>query len=215
MYYPASPARRVAYLLDMPRQPDESCGLAIVVSFFRIGSSRAISAHVTWGAWFGLVIGILVFRVLLWFGSTWDVPDLELIIGDPNRHKRGHCHSLLFDAANLRYLRKQQSTGREGKQKVSFSRLVTGFPSSPSSNAFFFFFWFSFRSWLQWTVSRRSWRPRLRPTRGRAGIHGGWNRGGRSYCGLSEHWFSPWLTSALSFFLLHLPRRDFDVGDGC
>ena len=68
----------------MSRPPDESCGLAIVVSFFRIGSLRAMSAHVTWGTWFGLVIGILIFRVLLGFGSTWDVPDLELVMGDPN-----------------------------------------------------------------------------------------------------------------------------------
>ena len=76
-YYPVSPARRVSYLLDTPRQPDESCGMAIVVSFFRIGSSRAISAQVTWGTWFGLVIGILSFRVLLGFGSTWDVPETQ------------------------------------------------------------------------------------------------------------------------------------------
>ena len=69
-YYPVSPARRVAYLLDKPRQPCESCGLALVVSFLRIDSLRAMSAHVTWGAWFDLVTGILLFRVLLGFGST-------------------------------------------------------------------------------------------------------------------------------------------------
>ena len=83
-YYLVSPARRVAYLLDVPRQPYESCGLALVVLFLRIDSLRAMSAQVTWGAWFGLVIGILLFRVLLGFGSTWGSPDLELIIGDPN-----------------------------------------------------------------------------------------------------------------------------------
>ena len=68
LYYPVSPARRVAYLLDAPRQPCESCGLAIVVSFFLIGSLRAMSAQITWGTWIGLVIGILSFRVLLGFG---------------------------------------------------------------------------------------------------------------------------------------------------
>ena len=31
-----------------------------------------------------IVIGILMLRVLLGFGSTWDVPDLELVMGDPN-----------------------------------------------------------------------------------------------------------------------------------
>ena len=69
-YYPVSSVRRVAYLLDMPRQPHESCGLALVVSFLRIDSLHAMSAEVTWGTWFGLVIGILLFRVLLGFGST-------------------------------------------------------------------------------------------------------------------------------------------------
>ena len=67
-----------------PHQPSESCGLAIVVSFFCIGSLRAMSAQVTWGTWFGLVIGILSFCVLLGFGSTLDGPDLELVMGDPN-----------------------------------------------------------------------------------------------------------------------------------
>ena len=72
LYYPVSPARRVAYLMDMPRQPYESCGLELVVSFLRIDSLRAMSAQVTWGTYFGLVIGILLFRVLLLlgFGST-------------------------------------------------------------------------------------------------------------------------------------------------
>ena len=69
-YYLVSPARRLAYLLDMPRQPNESCGLALVVSFLCIDSLRAMSTHVTWGTWFGLVTGILLFRVLLGFGSA-------------------------------------------------------------------------------------------------------------------------------------------------
>ena len=60
----------MAYLLDRPRQPCESCGLALVVSFLCIDSLRAISAQVTWEEKFGLVIGILLFRVLLGFGST-------------------------------------------------------------------------------------------------------------------------------------------------
>ena len=86
LYYPVSPARRMAYLLDMPRQPYESaCGLALVVSFLRIDSLRALSAQDTWGTLFDLVTDILLFRVLLGFGSTWDGPDLELIMGDPNR----------------------------------------------------------------------------------------------------------------------------------
>ena len=84
-YYPVSPAIRVAYLLDMPRQPCESCGLVLVVSVLRIDSLHAMSAQVTWGAWFDFVTGILLFRALLGFGSTWDGPDLELIMGDPNR----------------------------------------------------------------------------------------------------------------------------------
>ena len=83
-HYPVSPARRVAYLLDMPRQPHEYYGLALVVSFLRIDSLRAMSTQVTWRTWFGLVIGILLFRALLGFGSTWDGPDLELIMGGPN-----------------------------------------------------------------------------------------------------------------------------------
>ena len=70
LYYLVSPARRVAYLLDAPRQPSESCGLALVVSFLRIDPLRAISAQFTWGTWCGVVIGILLFRVLLGFGST-------------------------------------------------------------------------------------------------------------------------------------------------
>ena len=86
-YYLVSPARRVAYLLDAPRQPYEYCGLAIVVSVLRIGSLRAMFVQVTWGTWFGLVIGILLFRVLLGFGSTWDGPDSEMIMGDPNNEK--------------------------------------------------------------------------------------------------------------------------------
>ena len=83
-YHSVNPARRVAYLLDMPRQPYKYCGLALVVSFLHIDSLRAMSAQVTWGTWFGLVIGILLFRVLLGFDSTWDGPDLELIMGDPS-----------------------------------------------------------------------------------------------------------------------------------
>ena len=83
-YYPVNPARRVAYLRDRPYEPYESCGLAVVVSFLRIDSLRTMSAQDTWGAWFDLVTGILLFRVLLRFGSTWDSPDLELIMGDPN-----------------------------------------------------------------------------------------------------------------------------------
>ena len=77
-YYLVSPARRMAYLLDVPHQPYESCGLALVVSL------RAMSAQVTWGTWFDSVTGILLFCVLLGFDSTWDGPDLELIMGDPN-----------------------------------------------------------------------------------------------------------------------------------
>ena len=83
-YYPVNPARRMAYLLDMPRQPCESCGLVLVVSVLRIDSLHAMSAQVTWGAWFDFVTGILLFRALLGFGSTWDGPDFELIVGDPN-----------------------------------------------------------------------------------------------------------------------------------
>ena len=83
-YYPVNPARRMAYLLDMPRQPCESCGLVLVVSVLRIDSLHAMSAQVTWGTWFYLVTGILLFCVLLGSGSTWDGPDLELIMGDPN-----------------------------------------------------------------------------------------------------------------------------------
>ena len=74
-YYPVSPARRVAYLLDMPRQPYESaCGLALVVSFLRIDSLRAMSAQVTWGTWFGLVIGthpVFSCLVRIWFNLRW------------------------------------------------------------------------------------------------------------------------------------------------
>ena len=73
-YYPVSPAKRVAYLLNAPRQPCEYCGLALVVLLLRIGSVRAMSAQVTWGTWFDLVTGILLFRVLLGVGSTWDGP---------------------------------------------------------------------------------------------------------------------------------------------
>ena len=69
-YYPVSPARRVAYLLDAPRQPSEYCGLTIVVLFFRVGSLRAMSGQVTWGTWFGLVMGMVSFRALLRFGSA-------------------------------------------------------------------------------------------------------------------------------------------------
>ena len=85
-YYPVNPARRVAYLLDRPHQPCESCGLALVVLFLRIDSLCAMSAQVTWGASFDLVTGILLFCVLLGFCSTWDGPGLELITGIPTRH---------------------------------------------------------------------------------------------------------------------------------
>ena len=83
-YYPVNPARRVTYLWDRPYKPYESCGLALVVSFLRTDSLSTMSAQDTWGAWFDLVTGILLFRVLLGLGSTWDGPDLELIMGDPN-----------------------------------------------------------------------------------------------------------------------------------
>ena len=83
-YYPVNPARRVVYLWDKSYQPCESCGLALVVLFLRIDSLCAMSAQVTWGASFDLVTGIVLFHVLLGFGSTWDEPDLELIMGDPN-----------------------------------------------------------------------------------------------------------------------------------
>ena len=79
-----NPARRVAYLRDRPYEPYEPCGLTLVVSFLRIDSLRIMSAQDTWGAWFDSVTGILLFRVLLGFGSTWDGHDLELIVGDPN-----------------------------------------------------------------------------------------------------------------------------------
>ena len=83
-YYSVNPARRVAYLWDRPYEPYESCGLALGMSFLRIDSLRTMSAQDTWGAWFGLVTSILLFRVLIEFGSTWDSPDLELTMGDTN-----------------------------------------------------------------------------------------------------------------------------------
>ena len=63
--------------------------------FLVIDSLCAMSAQVTWGTWFGLVIGILLFRVLLGFGSTWDGPDLDLefIMGDCNTQRQGGTHS--------------------------------------------------------------------------------------------------------------------------
>ena len=45
---------------------------------------------------FDLVTGILLFRVLTGFGSTWDGPDLELIMGDPNTDQVGNS-GLLVD----------------------------------------------------------------------------------------------------------------------
>ena len=72
-HYLVSPARQVAYLLDAPHQPCDD-------------SLRAMSAQVTTGTWFGLVIGILLSRVLLEFGSTWDCLDFELIMGGPNTY---------------------------------------------------------------------------------------------------------------------------------
>ena len=74
----------MAYLWVSPYEPYESYGLAVVVSFLRIDFLRTMSAQDTWGTWFDLVTGILLFRVLLGFDSTWDGPDLELIMGDPN-----------------------------------------------------------------------------------------------------------------------------------
>ena len=47
-----------------------------------------------------VVIGILLFLVLLGFGSTWDGPDLELIMGDPQGAKR----RLFPRRASLRYI---------------------------------------------------------------------------------------------------------------
>ena len=69
-HYLVNLAKQVAYLLDMPRQPYESCGLPLVVSFLCINSLRTMSAQVTWGTWFDLVTGIVLFHVLLGFGST-------------------------------------------------------------------------------------------------------------------------------------------------
>ena len=43
-----------------------------------------MSAQNTWGTWFDLVTGILLFRVLLGSGSAWDGLGLELIMGDSN-----------------------------------------------------------------------------------------------------------------------------------
>ena len=83
-YYPVNPVRRVAYLRDRPYEPYESCGLALVVPFLRIDSLHTMSEQDTWGTWFDLVTGILLFHVLSGFGSTWDGPDLELITEDPN-----------------------------------------------------------------------------------------------------------------------------------
>ena len=40
LYYLVSPARWLAYLLDMSRQPYGSCGLALVMSFLRIDALR-------------------------------------------------------------------------------------------------------------------------------------------------------------------------------
>ena len=44
LYYPANPARRVAYLRDRSRKSYEYCGLALVVSFL-LGQNGFIQHH--------------------------------------------------------------------------------------------------------------------------------------------------------------------------
>ena len=68
----------MANCLDMPY---ESRDLDIALLFSCTGSLRTTSAQETW---FDLVIGILLFLALLGFGSTWDDPDFELSMEDPN-----------------------------------------------------------------------------------------------------------------------------------
>ena len=69
--------------------PDKSCGGEPVVEFLCIGFLRTQSSQETW---FGLVTGILLFLVLLRFGSIWEGPTSESCLEVPNTQ---HTHAAI------------------------------------------------------------------------------------------------------------------------